>query len=293
MNAPTYIEKNLGKKREDERRMEMHAKKLKEIQAKEVKKKKLVDDNYSSKIKETKTKTKGFMKNEKNAEINRENQILLNKLVEISNGKWSSVSKPVVKKKAKPVGPPKKSLNYERRKKEFERIERENMAIAQRLFNKQGSISKKKMDAEYGVHKKYKKQIQKAEPTAKGTIKGKTKGKKGEDEHDENKKTTSDNGQVEEEKSEGDDQEQKPNREEAVTPDDEEFGKNHRETTKEDPPVDEKPKEAAPAAEEKITPKAEVTEDKKPDEDKDSKKQDDNDAKSDAKDEKSDAKDDK
>ena len=81
------------------------------------------------------------MKNEKNAEINRENQILLNKLVEISNGKWSSVSKPTKKVKKGPTAG-KKSLNYERRKKEFERIERENMAIAQRLFNKQGSISK-------------------------------------------------------------------------------------------------------------------------------------------------------
>ena len=100
------------------------------------------------------------MKNEKSAEINRENQILLNKLVEISNGKWTSVAKAPKVAKKKEVGN-KRSLNYERRKKEFERIERENMAIAQRLFNKQGSISKKKMDQDYGVHKKYKKQIQK------------------------------------------------------------------------------------------------------------------------------------
>jgi hypothetical protein len=122
-------------------------------------------------LKENKNKTQKFIKNEKNAEINRENQILLNKLVEISNGKWSSVSKPAPKK-VKKAGPTKKSLNYERRKKEFERIERENMAIAQRLFNKQGSISKKKMDEEYKVHRKYKKQIQKAEG-----VKSKKKGK--------------------------------------------------------------------------------------------------------------------
>lgn len=142
-------------------------------------------------LKEHKNKTQKFMKNEKNAEINRENQILLNKLVEISNGKWSSVSKPAPKK-AKKVGPSKKSLNYERRKKEFERIERENMAIAQRLFNKQGSISKKKMDEEYKVHKKYKKQIQKAEGG-----KGKKKGKQGVGE--EKKELTQDNEAVPEE----------------------------------------------------------------------------------------------
>ena len=93
MNAPTYIEKNLGKKREDEKRMELHAKRLKEIQGRSVNKKKLVDTHQMHKMKETKTKSHGFQKNETNAEINRENQILLNKLVELSNGKWSSVSK--------------------------------------------------------------------------------------------------------------------------------------------------------------------------------------------------------
>ena len=104
-----------------------------------------------------------FINNEKNAEINRENQILLNKLVEISSGKHTSVGKPPKKVKKKSTPGSKKSLNYERRKKECDRIERENMAIAQRLFNKQGSISKKKMDEEYDTHKKYKKQIQKTE----------------------------------------------------------------------------------------------------------------------------------
>jgi hypothetical protein len=174
MNAPTYIDKNLGKKRDEDKMMELHTKKLKEIQKRELKAKKAENMEMSTKIKENKKKVEGFMKNEKNAEINRENQILLNKLVEISNGKWSSVTKPPVKKvKKAPVLPSKKSLNYERRKKEFERIERENMAIAQRLFNKQGSISKKKMDEDYGVSRKYKKQIQKAEGGV--AIKGKTR----------------------------------------------------------------------------------------------------------------------
>ena len=36
-------------------------------------------------------KTKEFLTNEKNLTINKDNQILLNKLVEISSGKWSSV----------------------------------------------------------------------------------------------------------------------------------------------------------------------------------------------------------
>lgn len=44
-------------------------------------------------------KTKDFLTNEKNITINKDNQILLNKLVEISSGKWSSVA-PVPKKKS-------------------------------------------------------------------------------------------------------------------------------------------------------------------------------------------------
>ena len=41
---------------------------------------------------EERKKTKDFLTNEKNITINKDNQILLNKLVEISSGKWSSVA---------------------------------------------------------------------------------------------------------------------------------------------------------------------------------------------------------
>jgi hypothetical protein len=39
--------------------------------------------------KEELKKNKEFLNNERNLEINRDNQVLLNKLVEISSGKWS------------------------------------------------------------------------------------------------------------------------------------------------------------------------------------------------------------
>jgi len=65
----------------------------------------------------------------------------LNKLVEISSGKWSSVApvpKPVVKKvrnnSTAVKGPT--SLNMGVRKRETERIEKENHAFAKRLFDK-------------------------------------------------------------------------------------------------------------------------------------------------------------
>jgi hypothetical protein len=84
-------------------------------------------------------KTKEFLTNERNITINKDNQILLNKLVEISSGKWSSVA-PVPPKKAvrnasvKVKGPT--SLNMGVRKRETERIEKENHAFAKRLFDK-------------------------------------------------------------------------------------------------------------------------------------------------------------
>jgi hypothetical protein len=67
---------------------------------------------------------------EKNIGLNRENAILLNKLVDISQGKRSQVHGPSAMKKIKEsrkaasVGP--RSLNISIRKKENERIEREN-----------------------------------------------------------------------------------------------------------------------------------------------------------------------
>jgi len=90
------------------------------------------------KNREDRKKTKEFLNNEKLITVNRDNQILLNKLVEISSGKWSSVA-PVPSKKASrtqsvKAGPT--SLNMGVRKRETERIEKENHAFAKRLFDK-------------------------------------------------------------------------------------------------------------------------------------------------------------
>ena len=59
------------------------------------------------------------------------------------------------------LGP--KSLNLGLRRRENERIERENQAFAKRLFEKQrmGSLSKAKMDEDFSNHLKYKQHIMK------------------------------------------------------------------------------------------------------------------------------------
>ena len=87
------------------------------------------------KSREERKKTKDFISNERNIHINKDNQILLNKLVEISSGKWSSVAPPVRKARNQSVAIKKApgsrgpvSLNMCIRKRETERIERENHA---------------------------------------------------------------------------------------------------------------------------------------------------------------------
>jgi hypothetical protein len=80
--------------------------------------------------------------------------VLLNKLVEISAGKWSHIKKEK-QAGANLIGP--KTLNLGYRKKETERIEKENHAFAKRLFDKQAILSKKKLDTEYKNHLQYKK----------------------------------------------------------------------------------------------------------------------------------------
>lgn len=57
-----------------------------------------------------------------------------------------------------------KSLNIVARKKENERIERENHGLAKRLFENGGAISKKTLDKEYQQIAQYKKMIQRTKP---------------------------------------------------------------------------------------------------------------------------------
>jgi len=71
----------------------------------------------------------------------------------------ASVAIPSAKTLAPPQGP--KSLNIALRKKENERIEKENHAIAKRLFEKPGSLSKKRMDESWNQHIKLKHRVSK------------------------------------------------------------------------------------------------------------------------------------
>ena len=52
-------------------------------------------------------------------------------------------------------------MNMGMRKRETERIERENHAFAKRLFDKQAVLKKKSFETDFQSHLNYKKQIQK------------------------------------------------------------------------------------------------------------------------------------
>ena len=56
------------------------------------------------------------------------------------------------------------------RKRETERIEKENHAFAKRLFDKQAVLKKKQLDNDWRSHLQYKNQISKMGPGNKGSI---------------------------------------------------------------------------------------------------------------------------
>ncbi len=68
------------------------------------------------------------------------------------------------------------SLNLVVRKRETERIERENHAFAKRLFDKQAVVNKKKLDKDYTDHLKYKRQIAKMPGSKVGRVRAQTRG---------------------------------------------------------------------------------------------------------------------
>ena len=116
------------------------------------------------------------------------NQVLLNKLVEVSAGKLTSVvpapkrigamakqsqsmarqfslsnfNSVLGNKRGSSVGP--KSLNYTNRKNENNRIEMENQKFAQRLYENNSSLKKKNFDLHFLKHEKYKNIVQKVKP---------------------------------------------------------------------------------------------------------------------------------
>lgn len=139
--------------------MELHQKKMNQIAVSNKAQKEAVRINKQLKRKKEERKRNAeFLNNEKNISINKDNQLLLNKLVEISSGKFTSVQPAPRREKQrrnKSLMKVHTSLNMPFRKRENERIEKENHEIAKRLFDKQASLNKKSMDVEWQNYRRY------------------------------------------------------------------------------------------------------------------------------------------
>lgn len=105
---------------------------------------------------------------ELNMHLNHDNQKLLNKLVDISAGRVPTHNGPAAYKKRhlSNFGP--RSLNISVRKRENERIERENHAMAKRLFQNTGNIKKIELDRLYEESKVHGDRIRRVKKTLPG-----------------------------------------------------------------------------------------------------------------------------
>ena len=102
MQAPKYIDRNIDNHRYRDMCNYDHHKKLVELsKAQDVRAISKSQTQQLKKIKNLRDQVKKFDMAEKNVHINKDNQKLLSKLIEISSGKWSSIVLPPKKKRTK------------------------------------------------------------------------------------------------------------------------------------------------------------------------------------------------
>jgi len=128
------------------------------------------NDKSRDQIIENKMKIHNIIHNQKEYEINRENSILFNKLMQISMGKSSQLplqrnrkSKAYISQSPMRTLPQLKtqrdnphSLNYVNRKREKERIDKENLKLAAKLVTEQSELKRSKLIQDYQLTKEYK-----------------------------------------------------------------------------------------------------------------------------------------
>lgn len=153
MLAPKYIPTDLQSVAFD-RGFQKHQKKLGEIQNDD-RKKKVIDKEGPARAKlyETREKNLKFHNSEKLLAIEKDNEILLGRLVEISRKRAG------VAQLSKSTNLP-KTLNGPSRQREKDRIALENEAFAKRLLSQQPRFNRKKLELDYGKHQGLVKQIQ-------------------------------------------------------------------------------------------------------------------------------------
>ena len=142
--------------------MNVHQEHLKTIKRN---KSKLIDcttpDTYGVK------KTKHYKDTCRNDEIFRENNLLLEKLLSLTENRERS--RKLTSNKSGYFNP--KSMNISRRRRDEEKIASENKALASRLASISPSLKRKNAEKDYEYHKKYRKNVCKFDVIEKSTIK--------------------------------------------------------------------------------------------------------------------------
>lgn len=138
-----------------------HHKKLEEIHRRTEKQKKVLDKDTSTKAKLFETRERGlkFHNSEKQFAIEKDNELLLGRLVEISRKKKPNLFPVPVKAKTEAVLP--KSLHGPSRRREKDRIAMENEAFARRLLSQQPSFNRRKLEVDFEKHQSRVKNMQK------------------------------------------------------------------------------------------------------------------------------------
>jgi len=132
-----------------------HHRKLEEIH-KSTKNREFLDQHVSDKEKLFEARERGlkFHNSERLVAIEKDNELLLGKLVEIARKKKTAAD---FKADKHNIG----SLNAPSRKREKDRIAAENEAFARRLLSQQPSFNRKKLETDYEKHNSRVKQMQK------------------------------------------------------------------------------------------------------------------------------------
>jgi len=150
-HVPTYLEcVNF------ESDLTKHHQKLASIHGNSKKHKEFLDQHADEKVKLFETRERGlkFHQSERLLAIEKDNELLLGKLVEISRKKKTVAD---FKSDKHNVG----TLNAPHRKREKNRIAAENEAFARRLLSQQPSFNRKKLELDYGKHNERVKQMKK------------------------------------------------------------------------------------------------------------------------------------
>ena len=114
--------------------MDRHKKRLEEISKRSTRQQTKMGVEYSQQINNNKRMIHEIIQNKKQDLIDKDNEILLKKLVEIQAGKRSALPKKSQGQNEAGIESRAQSLHIIQRRLELERIERENIKIAQKIF---------------------------------------------------------------------------------------------------------------------------------------------------------------